>query len=900
MWSPLHPASAADAVSAVPTIPAVPAAELADEAMRLYLSDPRRARELAMRALAEARRHGDGGTASMAERCLGLIAQHLDDFDTAAEHLRAAVRLAERAGDHGRAAEARINLAVILAFQGRGASALRQLSRAEPHLSGIAQGWLAMERAIVLLKLGRWTAALTEFDRALPVFEQAGNLEAQARTHGNRGVLHLYRGELAAADGDLQRAVALFSDLGHDLSSAIGQHNLGYLAARRGDIPLALERYEEAERRYRDHGTTTFTLLVDRCELLLSVGLAAEARTAGEGAVVEAVRSRQSGELAEARLRLAQAAIADGDHAAALDAALLAAHAFRRQRRPAWGALARYAVLQARLGGDQPHEVTPVAARRLAQDLATAGWRDQARDAQMTAARLALDRGQVRPARQDLTEVSRARHAGPLWQRTQGWHAEAMLRLLDGRRAAARRAARRGLQLVEDYRATLGATDLRAGASRHVVELADLGLRCALEEPDPALVLRWAERSRAAHLLQRPVRPPHDEVLAADLAELRRIMLDQEEAVREGRQRTGLTGRQVAVERAICDRSRFVRGPATPTVVRPPSPADLAAALGGHALVEYLLVGGRLHALTLTERRVRRHVLGPAGPAEHELRMLPFMVRRLAVGRDARPAALEAARVGIEHAGRVLDAALLMPIEAEIGDRPLVVVPTGHLQRLPWSLLPSCRGRAVEVAPSATVWHLAATSPAVADDRVVLVAGPDLPHAAEEIDALAARYQRAERLAGPRATVEAVTRALDGSALAHLATHGIYRGDNPLFSSLKVHDGPLTVYDLERLDRAPQAVVLSACESGRSAVLAGDELLGLVAAFLALGTRTLVASVVEVLDAATAPLMLDLHAALAEGADMATALASAQLRAFGGGPSSVAAAASFVCFGASR
>jgi tetratricopeptide (TPR) repeat protein len=890
----LHPANPA------PADPGQPAAELAAEAMRSYLAEPRRARALAVEALALARRQHDLGTASVAERGLGLIAQHLDDYDTAAKHLRAAVRLAERAGDLSRAAEARMNLAVTLAYQGRSDASLATLRQAERHLAGAAHGLLAMEKALVLWKLGRWDTALAEYDRALLAFRHADDAEAQARAYGNRGVLRLYRGELSAAEADLQRAVTLFGELGHDLSSAIGQHNLGYLAARRGDIPLALALYDETERRYSDHGATTFTLLVDRCELLLSAGLAAEARAAGDGAVAEAVRSRQPAGLAEARLRLAQAALADGDAAAALAAALAAAHSFRRQRRPAWGALARYVVLQARLAGDQSREVTPSAARKLARDLAAAGWQQQARDARMTAARLSLELGQARSARRDLLEVSAGRRAGPVWGRTQGWHAEAMLRQLDGREAGARRAARRGLALVEDYRATLGATDLRAGASRHVVELAELGLRSALREADAAQLLRWAERSRAAHLLQRPVRPPPDERLAADLAELRRVVIDQEEAVHAGRGLARLTSRRVALERAIRDRSRVIQGPATPAVVRPPAPAELAEALAGRALVEYLVIGGQLHALTLTGRRVRRHDLGPIARAERELDLLPFMVRRLAIGRSARPAALEAARVGVEHAASVLDGMLLRPIEAEIDDRPLVIVPTGPLQGLPWSLLPSCRGRAVEVVPSATVWHLATTQPSMPDGRVVLVAGPDLPHAVEEVDALAARYKRAERLVGPKATVEAVTRALDGSGLAHLAAHGTYRGDNPLFSSLRVHDGPLTVYDLETLDRAPRAVVLSACESGRSAVLAGDELLGLVAAFLALGTRTLVASVVEVPDAATAPFMLDLHAALGDGADLAAALARAQVRAFSGGPASVAAAASFVCFGAGR
>src|SRR5690606_26670031 len=100
---------------------------------------------------------------------------------------------------------------------------------------------------------------------------------------------------------------------------------------------------------------------------------------------------------------------------------------------------------------------------------------------------------------------------------------------------------------------------------------------------------------------------------------------------------------------------------------------------------------------------------------------------------------------------------------------------------------------------------------------------------------------------------------LDGAELAHFAAHCEFRADNPLFSNLQLADGPLTVYDLERLRRPPRQLVFAACESGRSAVAPGDELMGLSAAVLALGTRGLVAGVVEVPDGSTAELMLVLH-----------------------------------------
>ena len=111
--------------------------------------------------------------------------------------------------------------------------------------------------------------------------------------------------------------------------------------------------------------------------------------------------------------------------------------------------------------------------------------------------------------------------------------------------------------------------------------------------------------------------------------------------------------------------------------------------------------------------------------------------------------------------------------------------------------------------------------------------------------------------------MDAVAAALDGAGLGHVAAHGRFRADNPFFSSLQLADGPLTVYDLEALRRAPTRLILSTCDSGLSAVRSGDELMGLAAAVFSLGARTLIASVVSISDAATRPLMLSLHAGVA-------------------------------------
>jgi CHAT domain-containing protein len=138
---------------------------------------------------------------------------------------------------------------------------------------------------------------------------------------------------------------------------------------------------------------------------------------------------------------------------------------------------------------------------------------------------------------------------------------------------------------------------------------------------------------------------------------------------------------------------------------------------------------------------------------------------------------------------------------------------------------------------------------------------------------------------------------LCGAGVAHVAAHGQIRGDNPLFSSLRLADGPLTVYDLERLDGVPHTVVLAACDAGRSVIRAGDEPLGLTAAFLGLGTRQLVAPVVPVPDGAAVDFMTCFHHRLARGMNAAEALAGAQQEVVTGPLGIRAAAAGFVCMG---
>ncbi|WP_410613319.1 CHAT domain-containing protein [Amycolatopsis sp. lyj-109] len=855
-----------------PLAKAVAAADLAFTA-------PAKARALAGAALAEA--DGDAEAAAVAEHALGLAGVATGRLADAETRLRAAVRLAGDAGLRERAAQTRGVLGYVLTLTGRTAEALRELDRAMPELTGTAAARLRMQRAVVLTEISRFGAAAAEFAAALETLRAAGGdelIEATVRT--NRSIVLARLGDWRGAEEDLRRAESGFAATGHLGRTAMVWQNRGLAATVRGDVPAALVAYDEAASRYEEAGTDQGLLPIERAETLLSVRLIAEAREAATAAVADYERRRNAVDLVQARLLLAKVALLDGDPDTALREASLARRSAARQHRPGWAALGGYLALRARRDSGLRTTAMLRSGQRTVAALTEAGWVVPALDARLIVASLALELGRPAVAEAELTVVGRAGRGGPAELRARAWHATALLRLVHGDRRGADAAVRAGVRVVGRFRAGLGASELRAHASGHASELTGLGLRLAVEGGHPEAVLRWAEQRHAGALRLRPARPPDDEGLAADLAALRQIAVDL--AAGTG-QAPALLRRQARLEKAVRDRARHAAGVSTSDTPIP-SRVELTEALGPATLVEFLELDGRLTALVLTGGRLRRCELGPAAEAAERLDELRFALRRTAFGLGS--------FAGLaERTARRLDDLLLGPLP--LGDGPLVLVPTGRLHELPWPALPGCRGRPVSLAPSAALWHRAATTPGGNGGDHVVVAGPGLPHAAAEAAALARRYPGARRFTGRTARVEPVLAALDGAALGHIAAHGVFRTDNPLFSALRLADGPLTVYDLERLARPPRQVVLSGCDSGRSAIHAGDELLGLASALLALGTTSLVATVLPIPDDAGRALMVRHHRHLASGLGPAAALARAQAEL----PDSPAAS-SYVCYGA--
>ena len=885
--------------------------QLVAEALAIAERDPAAAVRLASAVLA--RRGTEPALRVRARLALGRAGWARRDAAAAVRELRRAAADADRLGLDADAAQARLTLAAALADSGRGAAAVRVLGTAAPHLDGVDAARAAGQRAYLLHLQGRLPEALEGYLDVLERFRRLDDPLRQAVTLLNVAVVHTHQGLLGRAAAELTAAYRLFERAGEPLRAAHAAADLGWVLARQGRVPEALQWFDRAEQGAagNDAGARLDPQTgKDRAEALLGARLLPEAREAAGLAEREFERLGMRGPVTECLLLAARASLLLGENAAAREQAEAAERA-AGPGRPALRALAQHLRLQAVVAGSAPDPHVLAAARRVAGRLEAAGWLVHAAEARLTAAQVALALGRPAVARAEIAATRARVGSGPVQLRLAAWHARALLRLAEGDRPGARAALRAGVRVLDRHRAALGATELRALATGHGLPLLRLGAGLALEAGDAWDALAWTERGRAA---AGPVasRPAAGGDLAAGLDALRQAAAEVDTILMSGGDPRRAIARQVALERAVRRRSLTAEATAAREEGTGGSAPILPASLGDAVLVELLEHEGNLHAVAVqgTERR-RGHAgrrghaalvhLGPAAAVTTELAALQFAATRLARASGS-PRAQAAAGAGWAESARRLSEALVAPVEDLLGTAGLVLAPSGALHALPWAALPRLAGRPLAVTPSAALWlrtAVAAGRPGQGSG-VVLVAGPGLPGADAEVGALAAALPGAQHLHGDGATAAAVLSALAGAAVVHIAAHGLFRADNPQLSSLRLADGPLTGYDLEGLASPPRTVVLSACDAGLTGVRSGEEVQGLVAVLLALGTGAVIAAVAPVADDLTAAFALDLHARLADGVPPPSALAEVQQDWSGRGVREAVTATSFVCFGGGR
>jgi tetratricopeptide (TPR) repeat protein len=807
--------------------------------------------------------------ASVAHQAAGIVLRDYGDVEAGVRELRQALRQARRTGSAEREAEVLAGLGVALVFAGRTAAGLAAFEAAVRRSSGVSAARVRHGRAIVFFALGRFPAALEDARHAVAVLRHAGDLLWTARALNTRASIYLRMGSTSRADADYVSAARLYSTIGQELEALDPVVNRALTAFASGDLPAALARLDAATLSYQRLKVPAMPLRVDRCAVLLAAGLVGDALAEAEAALreIEEIHGRLTYK-PELLLMAANCALAATQPQAALYWAQ-AAYRMSRSQRSAWRQPhAARVLVQAR------YEVGPVSApllreaNRSAARLDALGSSDAAQ-AHLLAGRIALDLGRRDDAERHLAALARTRRRGPALSRVSGWLGEALRAEAAGRPSRMLAACRRGLDVLDEYRLALGASELRAQATVHGAELAALAQRHAARARRPRLLLTWSERWRATANAVPPVRPSADAELNASLAVLRTVTRGLDQARSQGMPSASLQKEQQRLETEV--RASALRAQGNGPWTRAPfSPADLLDELGPAQLIEIGDVDGDLYVLTCGSGRIRQFAAGQAGDATKAADFARFALRRLASSRPGDDPASALAVLG--KAGPALQQALLGQAVRHLSDGPVIIVPPGRLHSIPWALLPALKDRVISVAPSASAWMRAHQAPEPEHRQVVLARGPGLATGGAEVPLVARLYDDVTVLEDAAATADKVLSALDGAWLAHIAAHGIFRADSPLFSSLRMHDGPLTVYDFERLRRAPYRLVLSSCEGGVLAPAGANELLGLVSSLLPLGTAGIIAAIVPLNDKAVVPLMVDLHRHLRAGQSLAESI----------------------------
>ncbi|MFE7505499.1 CHAT domain-containing protein [Promicromonospora sp. NPDC057488] len=768
-------------------------------------------------------------------------------------------------------------LALLDDADGRADAAPRRVRR---RLSAVVDG----TRGLLLQRSGRLTDALAAFDRVLADADQLPARDyATALLNRGATAIELGRLDAALADFDACHEAAGRADLPGIASLAL--HNTGFVRYALGDLPGALQAMAAA--RAVDPERADGVLDIGRGAVLYEAGLLEDAEQVLTQAISRMVVPGRAQHRAEAEYFRARCLMALHRWDEARTAAAFARRYYVGVGHPQRAAVARVAELEAILlpirRGEAP--VPDDARRRAEQALQAAEAGDEVDpllgqrpglSARFVAAHWYLLAGDVDAARAVLGSLPDGMADAPLSTRIQRQTVLAQLAFASGDRSAGIDAVRTGLGLLADQRVGLGSVESVTAAAAHGVDLQRTDVEAALRTGRPDWLFEALERGRVTFAGMGGTTAPDEPAVGALVTEARglvvraRTLTDRDSATEraqlfERSRRLLATARERAWHRTGADPGPAEDRPATAEEVR-----DLLAARDDGAVVaNYLVLDGVLRCVRVDAHGARTLDLGPL--AEVTERVLRVRADFGACANEHVPPALrDAARRSLARNLGALDRLLAVPMDA---DGPLYVVGREPMLGVPWTALPSRRGRRTTVR-SFMARGRAHPRPE-GRHRLLAAYGPGVALGAREVQAVGEVWPGATVLTGSAATTAAVRSVLATHDIVHLATHGRHDADNPLFAFVDLADGPLFAHELDGTRLPGSVLVLSACEVGGSSQVVGGEVLGLSSVLLRLGARAVVAAVAPLSDAVAARVMPRFHAHLRATDDPEAALAAA-------------------------
>jgi CHAT domain-containing protein/tetratricopeptide (TPR) repeat protein len=772
-------------------------------------------------------------------------------------------------GDSRAAGKIELNLGNLAARRDHHDDAVRHYGEARARFA--AAGDVELE-VMAIKGLADMLARRHEFEPAEDLYRQAqdsaergGFAVLTALIEGDLGAIALRRGRYDLALRLLERSRAQFARLEVPHRLAVAEESLADAYLELNLLPEALALYERSLATYEAAG-----LVTDRAWALSQRG-----RALG-------LLGRHAA--AAASLAQAEQAFADEDNktGAALVQLWLAELALRRRD---WPAASRHATAA---------EAPLLAARQMSGYLHARGLFAEA----LRGGGDAVEAERVARA----TCASADALTLPQAQR----RSRALLGLLARDRGdvgEARRCFESAVESIESQRGTLPAEEFRAAfLGDNLLPYQEL-VRLSLDEAGPRAgeqVLRWVERARARSLADSTAGARGSDDGSADPAqqELARLRLRLDDCYRalsraaaDGDDATRLLDDARRIEATLLEAGRrSALGGAARDRPDDGGAADfdlpaLHDALADHsALVEYFCVDDALLACVVDGNGIEVVRLPVRfDDVQSSIEQLRFQTDTLRHGAARLAHRLpELRRRALHHLQR-LHAGLWAPLAARLGARRVVVVPHGALHYLPFEALHDGHLHEVERrelcrVPSAAVLLRCLARPRPRFDSALVLGHADerLPHVRAEVDGVAARFPGARALHGGEACRDALHAGSEVDVL-HIACHAQFRNDSPRFSALHLADGAFTVRDAARLRLRSRLVTLSACETGISAVMPGDELIGLTHGFISAGAASVLASLWTVQDETAARFMQRFYDRLRADGQPAQALRATQI-----------------------
>jgi CHAT domain-containing protein len=466
-------------------------------------------------------------------------------------------------------------------------------------------------------------------------------------------------------------------------------------------------------------------------------------------------------------------------------------------------------------------------------------------------------------------------------------------------------------QALETLRSSLRGEELKIAFIKNRLEVYEnLVELCLMREADPAAAeeaFTYVEQAKSRSLMDLFARPaPASAENDTGQSELVRSIKDLREELNwyyNRIEREQLQPEQQSAERIVLlqqearDREKkLVRvlhdatdTDATDAGLQLPSHVSIAtirAALAPETLlVEYFRVRDRILVCLLGRETLEILPVTVEGRVASLLRLLQFQLSKFRLNSQYLEAFHDSLVLATQAHLKELYDELIAPVASRLKAGHLIFVPHGSLHYVPFHALFDGSQHLIDrytvsYSPSASIFALCQNRISNTSGSSLLLGIPDLqtPAILDEVQALAKVLDHAELFVGPDATEQVLRSKGPTSRLIHIATHGRFRQDNPMFSTIRLGDCSLSLFDLYQLRLPVELITLSGCSTGLNVVAAGDELIGLARGLLHAGAQSLILSLWDVHDQSTGEFMTAFYGFLQEGKSKPEALRAAMLR----------------------